>query len=140
MSRLSLRLDGGALPKSVSRRGKNLFGEGGILDGPGEHQGADDAGEGRDCALAPACCSATPKQLREMVQLCAHMRSRRGACLRLPRHLGIQSRDGAAIRPVGSVPLRQVVGYDIVQVSEMALSFGAPLECTRHRFGGKLVL
>ena len=58
----------------------------------------------------------------------------------LPRHLGAQSRDGAAIRPVGSVPFRQVVGYDIVQVREMALSFGAPLECTRHRFGGKLVL
>jgi hypothetical protein len=114
---------------------------GGILDCPGEHQGADDAGEGRDCALAPACCSAAPAQLRETVQLCAHMRGHAAAhVFALPRHLGAQSRDGAAIRPVGSVPFRQVVKYDSVQVREMSLSIGAPLERARHRFGGKLVL
>jgi hypothetical protein len=33
----------------------------------------------------------------------------------LPRHLGAKSRDGTAIRPVGSVPFRQVVGYEIAQ-------------------------
>src|SRR5260370_10173293 len=58
----------------------------------------------------------------------------------LPRHLGAQSRDRTAIRPVGSGPLRQVVGYEIVQIREPALSLGAPLECTRHRLGGKIVL
>src|SRR5690349_4426853 len=72
--RLSLWLDGRAFSKGVLRRSEYLFGQVRILDGPGEHQGADDSSEGRDRALASACCSAALEQVRETVQLGAHIR------------------------------------------------------------------
>ncbi len=59
----------------------------------------------------------------------------------LAHHFGTQSRDGATIRAVGAVPLRQIVGYEITEIREAALSLLAPRSSARATgLGGKIFL
>lgn len=112
--------------KRFSRCGKNLFRQGRIVDRTGKGQRADEPGERRDRAFAPARCGAIFGQAGVAVQLRAHICRQCVTDALVPaRNVGAQRRDGAAIRSIGAVPLRQVVGHRIVKICEAA-SFSMP--------------
>src|SRR5437879_3222510 len=85
------------LSEGISRRRKDLFRQGRIVDGPGERQRPNHSGERRNGALAPACRRAVSEEAGEAVQLRTHMLSQSAANTIAPaRHIGAQSCDGTA--------------------------------------------